>query len=44
MVEAAAAFRAALGAEPILTAVGIDTKMVSFATNIRDTTLGRPKH
>jgi len=33
--------RAALGAEPILTAVGIDTKMVSFATNIRDTTLGK---
>jgi hypothetical protein len=40
MVEAAKAFRAALGAEPILTAVGIDAKMVSFATNIPDTRLG----
>jgi hypothetical protein len=41
MVDAAAAFRAALGTEPILTAVGIDAKMVSFSTNIRDTTFGK---
>jgi hypothetical protein len=41
MVEAAKAFRAARGAEPILTSVGIDTNMVSFRTNIRDATFGK---
>jgi hypothetical protein len=41
MVDAAEAFRAALGSDPILTAVGVDTKMVSFTTNLHDTTLGK---
>jgi hypothetical protein len=41
MVEAAKAFRAALGAEPILTSVGVDTNMVSFRTNIRDMRFGK---
>src|SRR5262249_32922665 len=41
VVDAAEAFRAALGSDPILTAVGVDTKMVSFTTNLRDTTLGK---
>ncbi len=41
MVDAAAAFRAAHGSERVLTAVSIDTQMVSFATNIRDTTFGK---
>jgi hypothetical protein len=40
MVDAAAEFRAALGAEPVLTAVGMDAKTVSFGTNIRDKTFG----
>ena len=34
--QAAAAFRDAIGAESVLTRVGIDKKMVSFATNIPD--------
>ena len=41
MVDAAAAFRAALGTGPILTAVGIDANMVSFGTNIHDTTFAK---
>jgi hypothetical protein len=41
MVDAAKAFRAAIGAEPILTGVGIEEKMVSFGTNIRDTGFGK---
>lgn len=40
MVEAAASFRAALGAEPVLTEVSMDGKTVSFGTNIRDKTFG----
>jgi hypothetical protein len=40
MVDAAAEFRAALGVEPVLTAVGMDAKTVSFGTNIRDKTFG----
>src|SRR5262249_15236720 len=38
---AAAAFRVAHGTEPVLTAVSIDSKMVSFSTNIRDTTFAK---
>jgi hypothetical protein len=41
IVDAAKAFRAALGAEPVLTAVGVEDKMVSFGTNIRDTGFGK---
>jgi hypothetical protein len=39
--DAAAAFRAAVGAGPVLTAVGIDAKTVSFATNMPDQSLGK---
>ena len=41
VVDAAAAFRAAVGADPVLTSVGIDTQDVSFLTNIADTRLGK---
>jgi hypothetical protein len=39
--DAAAAFRGAMGAGAVLTSVGVDTKTVSFGTNIRDTSLAR---
>jgi len=39
--DAAGAFRAAHGTEPVLTAVSIDRKTVSFSTNIRDTTFAK---
>ncbi len=38
--DAAAAFREALGSGPVLTAIGIEVKAVSFATNIRDKAFG----
>lgn len=38
IVDAAAAFRAALGADRILTEVRIDPKLVTFSTSIRDKT------
>jgi len=41
IADAAAAFRAAHGPDPVLTAISIDSKMVSFSTNIRDTTFGK---
>jgi hypothetical protein len=41
VANAAAEFRAVLGGGPVLTAVGIDAKTVSFATNMRDGTLGK---
>jgi hypothetical protein len=37
--DAAAAFRGSVGAGPVLTKVGIEPKIVSFATNIRDETM-----
>ena len=37
--DAAAAFRASVGAGPVVTSIGIDRKTVSFGTNIRDQTL-----
>ncbi len=41
VADAAAAFRASVGAGSVLTGVGIDAKTVSFATNIRDTGLAK---
>jgi hypothetical protein len=41
IADAAAAFRVAHGTEPVLTAVSVDSKMVSFSTNIRDTTFAK---
>jgi hypothetical protein len=39
--QAAAAFRAAVGAGAVLTKVGIEAKTVGFGTNIRDQSLGK---
>ena len=39
LTDAAAAARAAFGAGPVLTRIGIDTKTVSFATNLPDQTI-----
>jgi hypothetical protein len=41
IADAATAFRVAHGREPVLTAVSIDSKRVSFSTNIRDATFGK---
>ena len=41
VADAAAALRAAAGAGPVLTAVSIEPKSVSFATNIRDQSMAR---
>jgi len=41
VADAAAEFRSALGAGPVLTSVGIRPKTVGFATNIRDTSMGQ---
>jgi hypothetical protein len=40
VVDAAAAFRNTVGADPVLTSVSIDTQTVSFQTNIADNRLG----
>lgn len=41
VAQGAAAFRDVIGAEPLLTSVGIDKKTMSFATTMRDSTLGK---
>jgi hypothetical protein len=41
VVDAAAAFRDTVGADPVLTSVIIDTQRVSFLTNIADNRLGK---
>jgi hypothetical protein len=41
VVDAAATFRDTVGADPVLTSVGIDTQDVSFLTNIADNRLGK---
>jgi len=42
--EAAADFRAKVGAQPVVTKVSIDPKMVAFKTVIRDTTFGKAEN
>ncbi len=41
IVDAAATFRSAVGADPVLTAVGISAQSVGFLTNIADNRLGK---
>ncbi len=41
VAEAATDFRAKVGAQPVVTKVSIDPKMVAFKTVIRDTTFGK---